>query len=882
MRARLREWVLRIRGTFARRNDEVEEELRFHLEMAEAEAMRRGASVREARLQAGGLAQAAEEARDQSAFRGAADFLRDARLSVRSLAKQPQFTAVAVISLALGIGANTAMFSVINAAFLRPLRYAGPERLISAAEYNPKLDISTVIMPDFAAWKLHNQTFEQIEAYGRTLGRNLTAPDMAAERVQVGHVTPGFFAMLGIRPQIGRDFEPGESVAGRNAVVLISDSLWRNYFQAQRDMPGKGIFLGGAPYTVIGVMPPNFVYPDSDDEDQAALWAPDAVNAADSVPSHGRQDVFVIGRLKPGITLEQARANLETITRGMDGKYPRPIDSAHAASSARVLPLQEHLAGSYRMAIFVLMGAVGCILLIVCANVANLSLARSFAREREIAIRAAIGASRFRVARLLLAESLVLAAAGGILGTSVAYWTASVLGFLLPATIPRPIPVDLRVLGFAAVCSLGTAVLFGLAPSLRASKLDLNGALKEGGTHGTSRRNRWRLRESLAVAQLALCLVLLVGAGLLIRTFVNLLSVRVGFDPQKVLLASLQLQPRKLYGPDRQRDFARRVLGAVQALPGIESAALTSEPPVAASVIFPRIGFQVEGEAETGAVIYTTSVTEDYFRVLRIGMLQGRSFDEGDREGREQVIVLSRSAARILFQNRNPEGRRVLEPNPFGGQRNRWTVVGVVGDVRHEGLEGAVWPEIFRPLAQAPAGDLSLAVRAFSDPSSLAPAIRKAVGSIDRGQPVFGVETVEALLSNSVAQRRQRAVLLGTFASLSLLVTIVGIYGVMAYSVTRRTHEIGVRIAMGARRRDVLTMVVGEGLVMAAIGVAIGVLLSLVLTRVLEGLLFGLGPRDKMTYAIVSLVLVLATSLASYAPASRATRTDPIRALRHE
>jgi putative ABC transport system permease protein len=865
----------------------VEEELHFHLDMAEEEALRRGAPVREARLQAGGFAQASDSVRDQGSIGWLGDFLRDSRHGVRLLAKSPIFTAAAIVSLALGIGANTAIFSVVNAVFLRPLPYAAPGRIVWVTEQDARSNHSSVMMPDYAAWKQHNSAFERLSAYQRAFGANLVAPNQPAERVQADHVTPDFFAMLGVQPQIGRDFQPGESEPGRNTVVLISDSLWRNYLHASPDVLGMSVLLDKSPKTVIGVMPAGFVYPDADG---AALWLPDAVDARGSVPSRGRRDVSVIGRLKPGVTLEQARANLEVITRRMDGQYPEPFLAFHPALSVRVLPLQDQLTSGSRTAIYVLMGAVGCILLIVCANVANLFLARSVAREREIAIRVAIGASRFRVVRLLLAESLMLGAAGGLLGILIAYCTTSALDFLLPGTIPHPIPIDPRVLGFAAACSLGSGILFGLAPSLIASKLDLNTALKEGGAHPLYRRGWSRLRGSLAIAQLALSLVLLIGAGLLMRSFVSLLNVSLGFDARNVLLADIWLTPPKLYGPARQIDFFRRALAAVKVLPGVQFAAMASEPPLGASVIYPRAGLRAEGETATREVVYVTAASADYFRALRIPLLEGRPFNESDQDGAPRVAIISQSAARSIFKERNPMGRRVLDPKPkfdkdgkIQSDENNWlTVVGVAADIRHDGLEEPVWPELYQPYEQAPLAQMNLVVRGYSDPSVLAPAIRNAVQAIDREQPVFGLETMETLLSDSVAQRRQRAYVLGAFAFVSLVVAIVGVYGVMAYSVTRRTHEIGVRIALGAQRSHVLTMVVGEGLAMALIGVAIGLALSLALTRVLASLLFGVGPRDVATFASVSVALVAAACLASYVPARRATRVDPIRALRHE
>jgi predicted permease len=889
---RLREWCLRVWASLANRHDDVEEELRFHLEMAEDAAQRRGASVRDARLQARGFMQASDAMRDQTAIAWLADFFRDSQHALRNLARSPQFASAAIVSLALGIGANTAIFSVVNAAFLRPLSHAAPERIVWVTEHDARSNHCSVMMPEYAAWKQHSTAFERLAAYQRAFGANLLAPGQAAERVQADHVTPDFFAMLGVPPRIGRDFQPDEGEPGRNSVALISDSLWRSYFHAAPGVLGMSIRLDDAPKTVIGVMPPGFVYPEADG---AELWLPDAVDSRGSVPSRSRRDVSVIGRLKAGVTVEQARADLEVITRSLDGQYPEPFRSFHPGLSVRVFPLRDQLTSGSRTAIYVLMGAVGCILLIVCANVANLFLARSAAREREIAIRLATGASAFRVVRLLLAESLMLGVAGGLLGILIAFGTASTLGFLLPDNIPHPIPIDPRVLAFAGACSIGSAILFGLAPALAATRLDLNTALKDGGAHSLYPSHRSRLRGSLAIAQLALSLVLLVGAGLLMRSFVTLLNVSLGFDPRHVLVADIWLSPPKLFGPAGQLDFFRRALAAVKAVPGVQVAALASEPPLGATVTSPRAGLHAEGEAATREVIYTTAASPAYFRALRIPLLQGREFNDGDRAGAPRVAILSQSAARILFKDRNPLGRRVLHPNPPGrdlrfdkdgklqlDEDNWLTVVGVAADLRHDRLEEPLWPELYQPFEQSPLPEMNLVVRGYSNPSVLAPAIRRAVQAIDPNQPVFGLETAETLLSDSVAQRRQRAYLLGVFAFLSLAVAMIGVYGVMAYSVKRRTHEIGVRIAIGAQRGAVLTMVVREGLALALAGVAIGVVLSLALTRVLTAFLFGVGPRDMATFVTVCISLVVASCLASYVPARRATRVDPIRALRHE
>jgi predicted permease len=887
---RLREWCLRVWATVTNRQDDVDEELRFHLEMAEETALRRGASVREARLQARGFVQPSDAVHDQTGIAWLADFFGDSRHALRNLAKSPQFASAAIASLALGMGANTAIFSVVNAAFLRPLRYSAPERLAWVTTFYPKSNHPMVMMPDYAAWKRQNSVFQELAAYQSARGKNLSAPNYPAARIQVARVTPEFFAMLGVQPRLGRNFQPNESEPVRNTVALISDSLWRGHLRASPDVVGMTIFLDGAPYTVIGVLPPQFVYPEAD---EAALWLPNVVDAAGSVPSHSLRNVFVIGRLKRGVTLDQAHDDLQVISQRLDSQFPEPFFSLRERASVRVVPLQDQLIAGSRTAIYVLMGAAGCILLIVCANVANLFLARSAAREREIAIRAAIGASRSRVVRLLLAESVMLSAAGGLLGIFTAWSAASALSFLLPGTIQNVISIDPRVLAFAVACAAGCVVLVGMAPALTASRLDLSSALKDGGTHLLRWSNRSRLRGSLAIAQLALCLVLLVGAGLLMRTFVNLLSVNPGFDPHNVLLADISLEPESLYGPARQTAFFGRALVSVQSVPGVKFAALASATPLAGFTFIASV--RTAAGPGKGEQVGVTAASPAYFSALGVPLLAGRAFAESDRDGSPRVAIISQEFARLLFHDADPIGRKILEESPPGrpikfdaagkvqfGDDNWLTIVGVVGDIRHQGLDEKIWPELFQPYAQAPLNPMSLVVRGHSDPASLGPAIRRAVQAVDPNQPVFGVETMDERLSNTLAQRRQRAWLLTAFAFLSVAVAMIGVYGVMAYSVKRRTHEIGIRIAIGAQRGDVLTMVVGEGLAMALIGVAIGVVLSLALTRVLTAFLFGVGPRDMATFAAVCISLVVASCLASYVPARRATRVDPIRALRHE
>lgn len=841
---------------------DLEEEMQFHLAMRAEEERENGAAPDEARYAArrafGNATLLHETARETWTWRLLDELAQDLRYAARMLRKNPGFALAAIALLALGIGANTAIFSIANAVFLRPLPYPNPERLVWATEYYPRFNRSMVFTPEYAAWKREAKAFEHLAALGFTLGENLTAPNRSAERVQVSHVTPDFFTMFGVQPQLGRGFAPGENSAG---VAILSDTLWRTYFHADPQIPGKTIKLDGASHTVLGVLPAGFRCPGAL---ETGVWLPDAAPASQSAP--GMSMAFltgVIGRLKPGVSPEQAQANLEVIARSMDSQYPRPWSGYHAAAKARVMPLQEHMASGSRTAILVLMGAVAFILLIVCANVANLFLARSVAREREIAIRAAIGASRARLARLLLVEGLVLGTLGGSLGVVLLHWGVPALRFLAPAALAANIPIDSTVLGFALACSMATVLLFGMVPALAASKTNV-------------RPSRSRLRGGLVVVQLALSLILLIGAGLLTRTFLLLVGTTPGFDPRNVLMASVSLAPLELYSPARSADFFHRGVDAIQTIPGVEHAAITSESPL---VEYNNVasGLHAEGQPESEEVVCITSANAAYFRALRIPLLKGRLFNEGDRDGARRVAILNQSLARALFKDRDPIGARISGPGEA-----MLTVVGVVADFRHRALDDVIWAELFQPYEQAPSPWMTLVVRSAAPPSVLAPAIRKAVQSIDRNQPVFGVESLEDRLSNSLAERRQRALLLGIFAGVALLIAAVGVYAVMAYSVTRRTHEIGIRIALGAQRRDVLHMVMSEGLRVALAGVVIGLAGALALTRVLSSFLYGVDAADVTTYAAVCLMLIAAASLASYLPARRATKVDPLEALRYE
>ncbi|HXE11935.1 MAG TPA: ABC transporter permease [Bryobacteraceae bacterium] len=798
------------------------------------------------------------------------------RFAIRNLRKNSTYALTAIFLLALGIGGNIAIFSIVNAVFLRPLPYPDAGRLMWATEYFPKFKRTQIFAPEYAAWRAQAKSFERLEAYGINAGVNLAGKNRSAQRVQDENVTPGFFDMLRVHPHLGRTFMQEEEQAQSSQVIVISDVLWRNYFQSDPDILGKSVSLDGAPAAVIGVMPPGFQDPVSPN---TGIWLPNAMKPEMAVP--GRRMSYlggVIGRLKEGVTAEEARANLTVIARQMDSHYPTPWSGYHAAASVRVLPLQDQLTKQARTGIYVLMGAAGFILLIVCANLANMFLSRGIARRRELAIRAAMGASRLQIVRLLLSESLLLSVCGGLTGLLLMRWGISALYFLIPNAIPHHVPVDVRVLAFAIFCCLATSAIFGLLPALTVSKLDLNTALKESRAVAAPRRGSFSFRTVLAVAQLALSVVLLAGAGLLLRSFVSLLNVNPGFNSHNVLTAEISLAPRDLYGPVQQAEFFHRLLDAAKQIPGVTSASVTDESPLATFQSLAS-GLAAEGGPPSDAVVVPTSISADYFKTLQTRLLSGRFFNKSDGSGSPRVVVINQTLAGILFPNRNPVGRRIK----FGGDADPWvTVVGVVAGIHHRGLGDRNWPEIFQPYEQAPAYWMTLLVKTSGDPLSLAPALRKTIASIDRKQPLFAIQSLDQRLSDSVAQPRQRAFLLGLFALTALLIAATGVYGVVAYSVALRTHEMGIRMALGATKPDILLMVMSEGLRMSLVGLLLGIAGALALTRLIASFLFGVSSTDVTTFVSVCAVLLTAAGAAVWIPARRAIKVDPAVALRQE
>ena len=808
--------------------------------------------------------------------------LKDLRYGLRSLLKHPGFTAIAVITLALGIGANTAMFSVINAVLLRPLPYHDPGRLVTIWEESPERDLYQlpISYANYRDWVDQNHVFEQISAYTFT-NLNLTGAGEPA-RLSTVRTSANLFSLVGATPRLGRTFLPEEDKEGGNRVVILGHALWQSRFASDPAIIGKSLTLNNQSHTVVGVMSPNFQFPVGFGylgkvlNDPTDLYVPIAATGDEA--RRGNYSFFALGRLKPGVTIDQARAEMTTIERRLEQQYPE----GNTGIGVSLIPTQEQTVKEIRPALLVLLGAVAFMLLIACANIANLLLARAASRQKEIAIRTALGASRLRVLRLLLTESLILSLAGGLLGLLLAFWGTDALMALTPDNIPRlnEVGVDARVFGFTLAVSLVTGIFFGLIPAIHASKPDLNEALKEGSRGAMGSSAGKRTRNVLVAVEVALSLVLLIGAGLMIKSFARLQQMNLGFNPEKVLAVTLTLSNSRYPEERQQAAFFQETLNRLQSLPGVQSAGATTALPL--TLELSGSDFRIEGHPEPEAgkelIIHTRSVSPGYFGTLGIRLLKGRDFSDRDKSDAPRTAVINSELARIYFLNEDPLGKRIT----FDDGQSWISIVGVIGDVKQLGLDSSAKPEVYFPYLQVSEPSMSLVARTVSDPLSLAAAVKNQIQTIDKDLPIDEAKTMQQLLAESISGRQFNMLLLTIFALVALVLAVVGIYGVMSYTVTQRRHEIGIRVAIGAQSRDVFRMVIGQGMRLAIIGVAFGLVGAFGLTRLMTSMLFGVEPTDPATFVTIAVLLTVVALVACYIPGRRATKVNPLVALRYE
>ncbi|HEX5483832.1 MAG TPA: ABC transporter permease [Terriglobia bacterium] len=864
------------------------EELQAHLALETDRLREEGMSEEEAsaaaRRNLGNITQARERFYESHRWLWLDSLWQDLRFGLRQLRRNPGFTAVAVVTLALGIGANTGIFSVVNAVLLRPLPFFEPERLISIISAQvPRMRGREASYPDVLDWRTRNHVFSQIAVF-RTENFTLTGKG-EPEHVPGAVVSANLFSVLRVIPSLGRSFLPEENkpgaVNGTNAAIL-SYGFWRQQFGSDKHIVGRRIDLGGRPFTIVGVAPAGFQFPIQ--TEPVDLWTTMAVDMRSGgngmAAERGAHYLDVIARLKPGVTVAQAQGEMSAIVSTMNRDHPENHPRA-----ARVVPLLNGLAGPARPALLILLAAVGCLLLVACANVANLLLARAAARQKEMSIRAALGASRGRMIRQVLTESVLLSFFGGMLGLVVGMRGVDVLIRLVPVNIPRlsQVGFDCRVLIFTAAASLVTGILFGMAPAFSRSRFALSESLKESGRGASGGLHRTHTHAALVIGEIAMALVLLTAAGLLIRSFLSLEQVDPGFDPHHVLSVRLDSPPHVPHA--RQFSFFSQVLERVRALPGVRSASGIFGLPF--SEVDANTGFEIEGHPVAEANRPVTSymaVAPGYFRTLGIPLRKGHDFTPDDDLAAPPVAIINETLAKRFFPGEDPIGHRIQPgiSNGYGNKEPWREIVGVVGDVKLHSLAAGPEPECYVPLAQSPIGLMTLVIRTGGDPLQVVPAVRTVIDSANKDAAAYNIKTLDELLAGSVAQPRFVTLLLGAFAALALLLAAVGLYGLIAYSVARRTHEIGIRMALGAQKRDVLRLVVGQGMILTLIGVGIGIIGALGLTRFLSSLLYGVKPTDPVTFVAVSLILTAVALLACYIPARRAMKIDPMEALRYE
>jgi predicted permease len=857
--------------------NELDEELRFHLERDIEQNIRSGMTTQDARYAAlksfGGVDRSKEECRDARGVRLLDNLRRDFSYSLRVLLKSYAFTLVVVLTLALGIGANTAIFSFANGILLRPLPYPQSDRLavINETALKRGIDSMSVSFPNFLDWREQNTVFENIGVY---FGSNRFSLIGAGEPVEIrgSRISHGLLETLRVSPQLGRTFTANEDRPDEDAVVILGHNLWQRTFGGDPNIVGQMITISNRPRTVIGVMPKGFRFPEVSD-----LWVPLALTTKTFTRNdHG---LSAIARLKEGVTISGAQAEMSTIAARIEQQNP----VTNEGLGVIVTSLHEKLASDYREGLLILLGVVGFVLLVACVNVANLMLGRATARQKEFALRAALGAGRWQIMRQVFIESLLLAIVGGALGFALSVWALQLLLKAIPFQLPfwMYFGLDLRVLGFTIAITLLTGLIFGALPALHTSRIDLNDTLKEGG-RGTSGAQGYS-RSLLVVTEIALSLILLVGAGLMIQSFLRLQRVNIGLDPKNVLRASVSLPQTKYREADQQATFFKKLQAQIQSLPGVEVSSATTMVPLSGggwgrSLTVEGYPILPVGQAP---MIQHTVVAPNYFRTMGIRILLGRDFNDADNNDAPKVTIIDERLAREYWPNENPVGKRIRLGPPEDNEP--WhTIIGVVGAVRHQRMQEDTRKSVYLPHLQIPVNGMSIVARTTSDPKDLVGAFRREVAQLDSDLPVSTVETMEEVVADSIWQPRLYAKLFGVFATGALLLAVIGIYGVMAYLVQTRTHEIGVRMALGATARDVFKLIVGRGMKLTAIGVLLGIGGAAALTRLMHGLLFNTSATDPITFILISLLLSLAAFFACYLPARRAAKVDPLVALRYE
>jgi len=808
---------------------------------------------------------------------------RDIRYAARALAKRPGFTAIVLLTLGLGIGASTVIFSVVNSVVLRNLPYRQPDRIVAIQELSEKRTRVQVTSANFLDWRAQNTVFEHLAAI-REGTSNLALSD-SAERIDIAQTSANFFDVFGVVAAHGRLFIAADEQAGHEPIVVLGHALWLNKFGGNPGVVGQPIRLDGRNYTVVGVAPPGFQYPAETEAWLPPLkLVPELFPDQDVTQTRGMGYLSAVALLKPGVSLPQAAAEMETITARLRQQFPESNNNRFN----KVVSLHRHLIGETDTMLWLLLGAVTFVLLIACANVANLLLANAAGRQKEIAIRTALGASRFRVVRQLFTESALLALAGGAVGLFLSVWGVPLITRLLPREFPRlnEIQMDWRVLGFTLTASVLTGLLFGLAPAFHITKFGMQDAMKESSHGAGGSVHRSRLRHALIVAEVALSVVLLAGAGLLLRSFMQLQSVNAGFTPEQVLTARLTPSGEH-FRTDTDTDYINyynKVLQRIASVPGVREAGAINTLPLKKG---PTLRFRIEGRPplpiDKWPPANYRSVSPNYFHVMNIPVLQGRPFMDRDNEQVPRVLLVNQSLAQQNFGGENVVGKRINFGRTDSNQQPVWLeIVGVVADVKNQELKEQPEPEVYFSTQQSPFEAMSIVIRSTVEPNSIAAAVRQAVNEVDKTVPIADIETMDRIVTESVMQPRFNMVLLGLFSAIALLLSAAGIYGVTSYTVTQRTHELGIRLALGAQLGDVLKLILKQGLIVIFIGVAIGLVAAFLLTRLLKTLVFGVSTTDPLTFIGITLLLSLVALIACYVPARRATKVDPLVALRYE